>query len=195
MTGLLDKFDWYIIPVANPDGYVYSFEKDRMWRKTRSRNMTVNKWCVGADANRNWGGRGWGEIGANRSPCSNIYAGAIPFSEPEVTAMKKFIENKVKDLKIYISLHSYGQLFLSPWGYTQEKPENHDDQMRAAQLAVEAIKNETGRNYHHGTIAEIMCNNSKHNIQNKRFFFQIQQAEHRSITCKILEFHTFMALN
>ena len=21
---LLDKFDWYILPVANPDGYVYS---------------------------------------------------------------------------------------------------------------------------------------------------------------------------
>uniref|UniRef100_A0AC34QNM8 Peptidase M14 carboxypeptidase A domain-containing protein n=1 Tax=Panagrolaimus sp. JU765 TaxID=591449 RepID=A0AC34QNM8_9BILA len=156
VTGLVDKFDWYIVPVANPDGYVYSFEKDRMWRKTRSRNMTVNKWCVGADANRNWGGRGWGEIGANRSPCSNIYAGAIPFSEPEVIAMKKFIENEVKDLKIYISLHSYGQLFLSPWGYTQDKPDNHDDQMRAAQLAVEAIKNETGRHYHHGTIAEIM---------------------------------------
>lgn len=157
VTGLVDKFNWYIFPVVNPDGYAYSFEKDRLWRKTRSRNITVNKWCVGADANRNWGGLGWGEIGANRSPCSNIYAGAIPFSEPEVISMKEFIENRIQDLKIYISLHSYGQLFLSPWGYTSNKPDNHEDQKHAAELAVEAIKNVTGKVYQHGTIAEIMC--------------------------------------
>uniref|UniRef100_A0A7E4ULA9 Peptidase_M14 domain-containing protein n=1 Tax=Panagrellus redivivus TaxID=6233 RepID=A0A7E4ULA9_PANRE len=156
VSGLVDKFDWYIIPVANPDGYVYSFEKDRLWRKTRSRNVTINKWCVGTDANRNWGGRGWGEIGANRSPCSNIYAGQTPFSEPEVLGMKEFIEKNVTDLKVYISLHSYGQLFLSPWGYTSDKPANHDDQREAARLAVEAIKDATGRVYQHGTIAEIM---------------------------------------
>lgn len=157
ITGLVDKFNWFIVPVANPDGYIYSFEKDRFWRKTRSRNITVNKWCVGVDANRNWGGKGWGEIGATRSPCSNIYAGSVPFSEPEVAALKRFIETDVQDLKIYISLHSYGQLFLSPWGYTSDKPDNHDDQMRAAELAVEAIKNESGRVYQHGTIAEMMC--------------------------------------
>ncbi|KAK6029030.1 hypothetical protein OSTOST_04872, partial [Ostertagia ostertagi] len=90
ITRSVEKFDWYIVPEANPDGirvqpaigkslYVY----DRLWRKTRSRNTTVNKWCVGADANRNWGHR-WGEAGANRSPCSNIYAGSRPFSEPEI---------------------------------------------------------------------------------------------------------------
>ncbi|VDM81090.1 unnamed protein product [Strongylus vulgaris] len=83
ITRSVDKFDWYIIPEANPDGYEYSRVSDRLWRKTRSRNITVNKWCVGADANRNWGHR-WGEAGANRSPCSNIYAGSRPFSEPEI---------------------------------------------------------------------------------------------------------------
>ncbi|KAK6051482.1 zinc carboxypeptidase [Cooperia oncophora] len=83
ITRSVDKFDWYIVPEANPDGYEYSRISDRLWRKTRSRNITVNKWCVGADANRNWGHR-WGEAGANRSPCSNIYAGSRPFSEPEI---------------------------------------------------------------------------------------------------------------
>ncbi|GLH14749.1 Zinc carboxypeptidase A 1, partial [Gryllus bimaculatus] len=30
--------DWYILPVANPDGYEYTHTTDRLWRKTRSRH-------------------------------------------------------------------------------------------------------------------------------------------------------------
>ena len=32
---LLAVYDFYIVPVANPDGYVYSWTSDRMWRKNR----------------------------------------------------------------------------------------------------------------------------------------------------------------
>ena len=32
---LLDKLDWYILPLHNPDGYQYSRTSDRMWRKNR----------------------------------------------------------------------------------------------------------------------------------------------------------------
>ena len=32
--GLLNKYDFNIIPVANPDGYVYT-QTNRMWRKNR----------------------------------------------------------------------------------------------------------------------------------------------------------------
>ena len=31
--GLLGHFDFYILPVLNPDGYVYSWTTNRMWRK------------------------------------------------------------------------------------------------------------------------------------------------------------------
>ena len=34
-SGLLKNFDFYIIPVANPDGYVYTWNGNRMWRKNR----------------------------------------------------------------------------------------------------------------------------------------------------------------
>ncbi|PAV56783.1 hypothetical protein WR25_05039 [Diploscapter pachys] len=155
ITRMINKFDWYIIPQVNPDGYEYSRTKDRLWRKTRSLNSTVNKWCTGTDANRNWGYR-WGEVGANRSPCSNIYAGSRPYSEPEVAGLKDFITWNIPNLQIYVSLHSYGQLFLSPWGYTMQKPSNYWDQRNAARAAVIAMKNATGVNYNFGSISEIM---------------------------------------
>ncbi|EFO26494.1 hypothetical protein LOAG_01994 [Loa loa] len=155
LTHMVDKFDWYIVPVANPDGYEYSMTTDRLWRKTRSRNATINKWCVGADANRNWGYR-WGEAGANRSPCSNIYPGSAAFSEVETAGIRDFITRQILDLKVYVSLHSYGQLFLAPWGYTNDKPNNYYDQKQAASLAVEAIRKKTGAKYNYGTISELM---------------------------------------
>ena len=41
-SNILSKFDVYIIPVVNPDGYEYSRQHDRMWRKTRSRTGARN---------------------------------------------------------------------------------------------------------------------------------------------------------
>uniref|UniRef100_A0AC35U7R5 Peptidase_M14 domain-containing protein n=1 Tax=Rhabditophanes sp. KR3021 TaxID=114890 RepID=A0AC35U7R5_9BILA len=155
ITSALRNYDWYILPVANPDGYQYSMDKDRLWRKTRSMNVTVSKWCVGADANRNWGYR-WGEAGANRSPCSNIYLGNAPFSEIETHNVKEYVIWNIDDLKIYLSLHSYGQVFLTPWGYTNEHTSNYHDQQNAAKEAVNAIYNATKAVYTYGTISEIM---------------------------------------
>ena len=31
ITALVDKFDWYIMPLANPDGYDYSHDSVRPW--------------------------------------------------------------------------------------------------------------------------------------------------------------------
>ena len=47
----LDNINWYFLPSANPDGYAYTFDSDRLWRKTRSPQRGG---CVGVDPNRNW---------------------------------------------------------------------------------------------------------------------------------------------
>ena len=50
IKSLVDKFDFYITPIANPDGFVYSQTTDRLWRKNRQ-TVSGNS-CVGRDINR-----------------------------------------------------------------------------------------------------------------------------------------------
>lgn len=48
---ILDRVDLVFIPVANPDGYVYSHHTDRFWNKNR---RPVSASCNGVDLNRNF---------------------------------------------------------------------------------------------------------------------------------------------
>ena len=54
-----DNLNFFITPSANPDGYEYSWEEERLWRKSRS---DFGNRCIGTDLNRNWeyhyGGKG-----------------------------------------------------------------------------------------------------------------------------------------
>ena len=116
---MLDSWDIRIVPVANPDGYEYTHTTDRLWRKTRSSNG--NSVCRGVDPNRNFDFK-WMVKGASSNPCSHIYAGVKPFSEPEVRSLASYMMQYKNDIKIYIAVHSYSQLWLSPWGYANEVP-------------------------------------------------------------------------
>ncbi len=56
LTGMLDRAVYYIVPLSNPDGYVYTWTTDRLWRKNRRTNGGGS---FGVDLNRNWGYQ-WG---------------------------------------------------------------------------------------------------------------------------------------
>eukprot|EP00854_Cymbomonas_tetramitiformis_P006078 gene6078-7301_t len=61
-------------PMSNPDGYKYSWDTDRMWRKNRRITQgTTSGMCVGVDLNRNWG-QHWGGAQYVASPGSDMYA-------------------------------------------------------------------------------------------------------------------------
>ena len=77
----------YILPVVNPDGYLYTQTTNRMWRKTRSPN---DNGCFGTDANRNWGYQ-WGTGGSSSDPCSDTYMGASAFSEIETANIRQWL--------------------------------------------------------------------------------------------------------
>lgn len=78
IKAVVDKFDFYITPVVNPDGFVYSQTTDRLWRKNRQ-TVSGNS-CVGRDINRNWPYQWSATGGASTDPCSETYKGkkAVP---------------------------------------------------------------------------------------------------------------------
>lgn len=82
-----------------------------MWRKTRKPNSGS---CLGTDGNRNFGFK-WGVTGASSNPCSETYMGSSAFSEPETAAVRDYVTNIKDRVKLYMSVHSYGQYWLYPW--------------------------------------------------------------------------------
>ncbi|KAF4522164.1 hypothetical protein B566_EDAN010424 [Ephemera danica] len=130
-TSMLDLADWYILPVANPDGYVYSWNEDRFWR--HNRNLNTHETCKGVDLNRNFDVH-WENGNAN--PCYYFYKGMKANSEPETKAISDFLLKHKTDLKLFLDLHSYGQFMLHPYGFTNNKvtPES------VISLATEAAK-------------------------------------------------------
>lgn len=157
---LIDSVDWYIMPVANPDGYEYSHSTDRLWRKTRSGGKVRQRWgkrtCYGVDPNRNWDFH-WGEGPTSSSDaCTDDFRGPRAFSEPETKAMADFILTRKDQIKIYLTLHSYSQMWLVPWGYKNEKPKDYYDMYILAEKGVEALEAVRGTDYLLGTAAELL---------------------------------------
>jgi len=130
----LDKINWFFIPSANPDGYQYSRDHDRMWRKTRSYTGSVFG-CKGVDPNRNWGYH-WAESGVSNDKCSDIYPGSRAFSEIETYNIKNFLKSLDPVPVLSHSFHSYSQLWLWPYGYAYNAyPDNFRE---IEQLAIDA---------------------------------------------------------
>ena len=156
VTLLLNKFNFIILPVLNVDGYNYSWQQDRMWRKTRSKTDNAQN-CVGTDVrmtqqshtlllailvsiidvahhgfhmwdafqqpNRNWDFH-WGEVKASSKPCSDSYQGPQAASEKEIQVLQEYVCRNSGSILGYINLHSYSQVWTSPYGYTDELPKD-----------------------------------------------------------------------
>ncbi|XP_076334627.1 carboxypeptidase B-like isoform X2 [Tachypleus tridentatus] len=155
VTKLLEFYEWYIHPVVNPDGYEYSHTTDRMWRKTRSWTISLIG-CRGVDPNRNWPFK-WNYGGASISPCSYVYSGLIPFTEPEIKAIANFIFDHKKRVKLFLTLHSYSQMWLTPWGWTNELPSDYTDQVKIGTVAVRALRSLYGTSFKIGSTSELLC--------------------------------------
>ncbi|XP_034295166.1 mast cell carboxypeptidase A-like [Pantherophis guttatus] len=152
MTLLLDNINFYVLPVFNIDGYVWTWSKDRMWRKNRSNNS--NSDCIGTDLNRNfkaaWGSDKYDEI---HDPCEMIYCGSSAESEPETKAVTTFIRAHLASIKGYITIHAYSQMLLFPYGYTEEEAPTHDKLNKLAKEAVDALHSLHQTEYIYGAIA------------------------------------------
>ncbi|XP_054353249.1 carboxypeptidase A2 isoform X2 [Pongo pygmaeus] len=152
ITSILDTLDIFLLPVTNPDGYVFSQTKNRMWRKTRSK--VSGSLCVGVDPNRNWDA-GFGGPGASSNPCSDSYHGPSANSEVEVKSIVDFIKSHGK-VKAFITLHSYSQLLMFPYGYKCTKLDDFDELSEVAQKAAQSLRSLHGTKYKVGPICSVI---------------------------------------
>ncbi|ETN41549.1 uncharacterized protein HMPREF1541_03485 [Cyphellophora europaea CBS 101466] len=117
--GFLDSYDFYIMPIVNPDGFAYSQTNDRLWRKNRSAAPSGSS-CLGTDINRNWPYMWNVPGGSSTNPCDQTYRGRSQGDSPEVRGLISQIQSLQggQGIKLYIDWHSYGQYILTPYGYS-----------------------------------------------------------------------------
>jgi carboxypeptidase T len=126
ITSLVNGRSIWIVPLLNPDGHVYVEQNSggqpgSWWRKNRRPNADGS---YGVDLNRNYGYRwAWDNVGSSGTPASEVYRGTAPFSEPEAVAFRDFVNAHA--FTISASIHSYGELFLYPWGYSTLDTPDH----------------------------------------------------------------------
>ena len=149
ITWLLDYDEIYVLVSANPDGHVKNEQNLSLyWRK----NTHPYGSCTfyGVDLNRNSDFK-WGGAGASDVPCDETYRGPTADSEPETQAVENFVQSLFPDQRgpgdsdaapitttgILITLHSYGNLVLWPWGWTYAAaPNNAQLQQLGQKLAA-----------------------------------------------------------
>ncbi|XP_070711790.1 carboxypeptidase B2 isoform X2 [Pempheris klunzingeri] len=151
ITNILDNMDVYVLPVMNPDGYQYTWTTNRMWRKNRSVAKSSN--CIGVDLNRNFDAN-FCTQGASNEPCTEIYCGAFPESEPESGAVANFLRSHKDSVQLYLSIHSYSQMLLFPFSCSLEEAENHKDLLEMVQEAAQKIKRYYRNTYKYGAGAK-----------------------------------------
>ena len=140
IRNIVDNRQIWIIPMLNPDGHVYVESIDLNWRKNRRDN---GDGTFGVDLNRNYNFMwGFDNIGSSPNTSAYNYRGTAPFSEPEIDAVRNFIEGH--SFSVCLAYHAYGNHYIYPWNYINDITPDHPV------FENMAIRFSTINNYDHG---------------------------------------------
>ncbi|KAH6626347.1 hypothetical protein B0J18DRAFT_424611 [Chaetomium sp. MPI-SDFR-AT-0129] len=148
ITKLLRHFDIVFVPVLNPDGYEYTWQTDRLWRK--SRQQTKMRFCRGLDLDHAFS-HAWDAARHQTDPCSESYGGDQPFQAVEASELAKWARNETEHgtkFVSYLDLHSYSQQVLFPYAYTCSiDPPNRENLEELGVGLAKAIRISSGEPY------------------------------------------------
>ncbi|WP_157163029.1 M14 family zinc carboxypeptidase [Actinoalloteichus spitiensis] len=98
---------------------------------------------AGVDLNRNWDTR-WAESGSSSNPCGQTYHGSGPNSEPETHQLADLFDRLFPAQRtepdgsapldargVLITLHTFGDYVLFPWGNAVDGPAPNDEGLRS----------------------------------------------------------------
>ncbi|KAG8547400.1 hypothetical protein GDO81_028415 [Engystomops pustulosus] len=150
---LLRQVDFYVIPVLNVDGYIYTWTTERLWRKNRSPQNGGT--CFGVDLNRNFDAH-WCSVGADTFCDSIVFCGPSAASELETKALVKLFKQVQSNMLMYLTIHNFGKLILLPYGYKTNQSENHNEMETVANRAIEKMKELHDNEYVVGSTSVIL---------------------------------------
>jgi murein tripeptide amidase MpaA len=131
---LVDEVDFYLLPIANPDGYEFTWTTDPAWRKNRGAN---DDGSFGVDLNRNWS-FAWGETGSSPDTLSDTYHGPSSFSEQESQILRDFLL-ATPNIELHIDVHSNANAFLWPLAASVDTVDNQETYARLGDHARDAV--------------------------------------------------------
>ncbi|KAK2746187.1 hypothetical protein FQN57_003309 [Myotisia sp. PD_48] len=174
ITSILDKYDLWIVPIVNPDGFLYTQSRDRMWRKNRAPNSGSS--CVGTDLNRNYP-ISWSGGGSSPDPCNETYRGRSASDTTEIKAHTAWMRQIAsgRGVKLFIDWHSYSQLFLSPYAYScSARPANDAKHQTLARAFASALRAVHGVSYRTGPLCPTLYQASGSSVD---WAFDVLKAE------------------
>ncbi|TGZ84340.1 hypothetical protein EX30DRAFT_354015 [Ascodesmis nigricans] len=153
IDAMVDKYDWVFIPTLNVDGYVYTWESDRLWKKNRQENSL--SFCKGIDLDRAYDYHFDSSPQSSSNPCSPMYPGSRPFEAPEARHFSRYLANQTSPIAAILDLHSYSQSILYPYSYScSHRPHNLENIAELATGLAKTIRLTSGERYEVGSACD-----------------------------------------
>jgi len=150
---LLKRADIWLVPVANPDGVVYSEKYDRQWRKNRRAfggdiyGVDPNRaypfmWRLPGDKPDNPKAEGARDIPTHRN--FRGYPDINDTSKPaeiqnEVLAILSLVSDPDRNFILFLDYHSFSELVLYPPGFSKDPPPDEEAYLELASGVAEKI--------------------------------------------------------
>jgi len=159
---LRTSYNWFIAPILNPDGYLYTWSNDRFWRKNRAPNS--GSICTGTDLNRNFDVK-WMYAGTSTNPCSDLYGGPSAGSAIETQNVQNTLNQLASSDNVIavVSYHAYANMWLHAYGYTTFSggsqcafPSDYASINAVAKAARDAIQSTGGQSWTYGPVCTVI---------------------------------------